>query len=110
LSSDVLVPVSVDVEERELVIGWDGDHVTRLGLEELRRRCTCAACAERRSAGEPVWPTPGLPEELIVEDAELVGAWGISLRFNDRHEQGVYTWETLRSWCRCPRCSPSSGG
>jgi DUF971 family protein len=108
--SGAQVPLSVDVEERELVIGWGGDHVTRLTLEELRRRCTCAACAEQRSAGGPVWPQPGSPQDLLVEGAELVGAWGISLRFNDRHEQGVYTWETLRSWCRCPRCRPRRGG
>jgi DUF971 family protein len=91
-------PARIDVSERGLEIGWQDDHVTRLDLAELRRRCTCAQCNERRAAGEPIWPRPGVPDILAVEDAELIGGWGISFRFNDGHEQGVYTWESLRSW------------
>jgi DUF971 family protein len=96
---------TVDLEGGTLVIVWADEHVSRFTLEELRRSCTCAQCRELRDRGEVIWPKPGVPETLEVTGAELVGAWGLSLRWNDRHETGIYSWETLRSWCRCELCA-----
>jgi DUF971 family protein len=97
---------TVDLEGGDtLVIVWADEHVSRFTLVELRRSCTCAQCRELRDRGEAIWPRPGVPETLEVTGAELVGAWGLSLRWNDRHETGIYSWETLRSWCRCELCS-----
>ena len=98
---------SVDLEGDTLVIVWADEHVSRFGLVELRRRCMCAACRELRAQGETIWPQPGVAETLEVMDAELVGGWGLSLRWNDRHETGIYPWETLRAWCRCNQCTGS---
>jgi DUF971 family protein len=96
---------SVDLEEKTLVVVWADEHVSRFELVELRRSCTCAECRERRAGGETVWPRPGVPESLEVTGAELAGGWGLSLRWNDRHDTGIYTWETLRAWCRCEGCT-----
>ena len=30
--------------------------------------------------------------------AELVGAWGMQIRWNDGHETGIYAWSMLRAW------------
>ena len=47
------------------------------------------------------WPRPGQTTELWIEDAELVGAWGLSIRWSDGHSTGIYSWELLRdAWCR----------
>jgi DUF971 family protein len=97
-------PIKVDIDRSELVVTWADDHLTRFGLIELRRRCTCAQCGELRDRGEPIWPKPGVPDTLQVDDAELIGGWGVSLRWNDRHETGIYPWEVLRSWCKCAEC------
>ena len=96
---------SVDLQEDTLVVAWADGHVSRFGLVELRRKCTCAQCREVRARGETVWPRPGVPDELEVTGAELVGAWGLSLSWNDRHATGIYPWETLRAWCRCEVCT-----
>jgi DUF971 family protein len=98
------VPSKIDIDHRDLVVTWPDRHETRLGLVRLRRGCPCARCRELREEGEVVWPRAGVPETLRVENAELAGAWGLSLRWNDRHETGIYTWELLRSWCGCERC------
>jgi DUF971 family protein len=42
-----------------------------------------------------VWPQPSSPQPLRIVDAELVGAWGISFTWNDRHSTGIYSWELL---------------
>jgi DUF971 family protein len=98
---------SVDVEYDGMVVVWADGHSSRFGLVDLRRSCTCAQCHELRARGETIWPRPGVPETLAVTDAELVGGWGLSLRWNDRHETGIYPWEALRAWCRCALCTPS---
>lgn len=98
---------SVDLEADTLVVVWADEHVSQFELAELRRSCTCAQCRELRARGETIWPKPGVPETLEVTGAELVGGWGLSLRWNDRHETGIYSWETLRAWCRCELCARS---
>lgn len=34
----------------------------------------------------------------MINSAELVGAWGISITWNDGHSTGIYAWEILRRW------------
>lgn len=97
-------PQRVDAEPQRLVVSWSGEHTSHYDLVELRRACMCAHCTELRDRAEPVWPRPGAPESLAVEGAELVGGWGLNLRWNDGHETGVYPWETLLAWCDCGRC------
>jgi DUF971 family protein len=36
---------------------------------------------------------------LRIEEAELVGAWGLSVTWNDGHATGIYPWDALRRWC-----------
>jgi DUF971 family protein len=98
---------SVDLEADTLVVVWADEHVSQFELIELRQSCSCAQCRELRVRGEAVWPQQGAPETLEVTGAELVGGWGLSLRWNDSHETGIYRWETLRSSCSCGLCAHS---
>ncbi|MBV8304163.1 MAG: DUF971 domain-containing protein, partial [Acidimicrobiia bacterium] len=41
---------------------------------------------------------PTNKKPLRAEGAELVGAWGVSLRWNDGHSTGIYAWDVLRAW------------
>jgi DUF971 family protein len=92
-------PASVDLDRTAaLRITWSDGTVARFTLEELRVNCPCAECRGRREQGEPIWPRPGAPIPLEATGAELVGAWGISIRWNDRHETGIYAWGMLRHW------------
>jgi DUF971 family protein len=92
-------PASVDLDRTSgLTVTWADGTRSHFGLEELRVNCPCAECRGRREQGEPVWPRPGLPVPLEATDAELVGAWGISIHWNDRHETGIYAWGMLRHW------------
>jgi DUF971 family protein len=104
--SQVPPPVTVDVDrEHGVTLVWPDGHTSRFALPELRANCPCAWCRSRREAGGAAWPAPsGVAEGLRVEGAELVGNWGVQLRWNDGHQTGIYSWALLRSWCRCPRC------
>lgn len=92
-----VVDVTVERERGVTVEFVDGQRCT-FGLEELRRACPCAGCRGARDKGEAPWPTPRSPLPLSITDAELVGAWGLSITWNDGHATGIFPWESLRAW------------
>jgi DUF971 family protein len=92
-------PATIDLErDRALTIVWDDDVVSSFDLEELRVNCPCAECRGLRDRGDAAWPKPNSPQPLRAEGAELVGAWGLSIRWNDGHSTGIYAWDVLRAW------------
>ena len=47
---------------------------------------------------EAVWPRPGAPEPLRIDDARLHGAWALNVTWNDGHATGIFPFEALRRW------------
>lgn len=93
-------PADVVVRRDEgLEITFGDDHRCTFELLTLRLHCPCAGCRGARDAGRVPWPEPSSPRPLRIDDAELVGAWGLGLRWNDGHQAGIYPWEALRRWC-----------
>lgn len=90
--------ITVRRDEGIDIVFADG-HRCWFELEELRIGCPCAGCRTEREMGREPWPTPRSPLPLTITDAELVGAWGISITWNDGHRTGIYSWEVLRLWC-----------
>jgi DUF971 family protein len=89
----------IDVDrDRSVTVRFDDGVEHRFELVELRAACPCASCRARREQGEVAWPRPGVPSEIAVADAELVGAWGISFRWSDGHGTGIYPWDSLHRW------------
>ena len=64
----------------------------------LRAACPCAGCRGWRDRGEVAWPRPGLSATSTLLDAQLTGAWGISIDWSDGHNTGIYAWGHLRRW------------
>lgn len=99
-------PETVDVDRaRSVTVTWADGHVSTFGLEQLRLHCPCAVCRNLRERGAPAWSPVGASGELRAEGAELVGNWGLQLRWSDGHDTGIYSWSLLRGWCRCPLCT-----
>lgn len=99
-------PASVDIDrEQGVTIKWDDRHESQFGLEELRLNCHCAECRGLRERGVVIWPRAGAPEALRVDTAEMVGAYGLSINWNDGHSTGIYSWEMLLAHCHCPVCA-----
>jgi DUF971 family protein len=92
-------PATIDVDrETAVTITFRDGHVARFGLTELRRACPCAQCRGLRDQGEAAWPRPGSPQPLRIDHAELHGAWGLNITWNDRHATGIYPFESLYEW------------
>lgn len=65
----------------------------------------------RARSGRGAWPTPRSPQPLTITDAQLVGAWGLGITWNDGHATGIFPWSALREWCERGQASypPDSG-
>lgn len=93
-----VIDVVIDREQGHLEASFDDGVVCRVPLESMRRWCPCAACRGRRDQGLEAWePRPGAAP-LAVTDAELSGAWGLSIRWNDGHDTGIFPWTSIRRW------------
>lgn len=98
---------TTDTEDRYQVIDVEVDRMNemrirfadgvnaRFDLLNLRKGCPCAGCRGHREAGRSSFAGT----EITIADAELHGAWGISLRWSDGHSTGIYAWSYLRDWC-----------
>jgi DUF971 family protein len=89
------------VDADRLRITWNDGQVRDYPVRELRDKCPCATCREKRNA--PPRPATLLP---IITDAEArplrivamkpVGNYAYSIEFSDGHNTGIYTLESLR--------------
>jgi DUF971 family protein len=84
-----------------LRIAWSDGHVREYSVRELRERCPCASCREKRTAPPPPATTlPVLkPEEtqpLRIAAMHPTGRYAYSIHFSDGHDTGIYTLELLR--------------
>ncbi len=84
-----------------LRIAWSDGQVREYAIRELRDKCPCATCREKRNAPPP--PTTMLPILSMAETAPVriaamnpVGRYAYSIDFSDGHDTGIFTLESLR--------------
>src|SRR4051795_11910710 len=96
-------PIKLEVTpSARLRITWSDSQVREYSFRELRDRCPCATCREKRNAP----PAPVSPFQLpILSAAEAqplritamkpVGNYAYSIDFSDGHNTGIFTLESL---------------
>jgi len=88
-------------DDRTLRIEWSDGDVRDYAAAELRDKCPCATCREKRSA------PPAPPNELNVLSIEEtqpitvvgmrpVGSYAYAIHFSDGHNTGLFTLDLLR--------------
>jgi DUF971 family protein len=102
MSAMIAQPTKLElVETDRLRITWSDGQVREYSLRELRAKCPCATCREKRNA-----PPPSPLQLPILSAAEAqplriaamkpVGNYAYSIDFSDGHNTGIYTLESLR--------------
>jgi DUF971 family protein len=88
-------------ESGDLVIDWSDGSTRRYRPRELRDKCPCATCREKRSAPPP--PATSLPlltpEEiapLAIASMKPIGNYAYGIAFSDGHHSGLFTLDLLR--------------
>jgi DUF971 family protein len=95
-------PTKLELEgPSTLRITWSDGQVRDYALRELRDKCPCATCREKRNA-----PPPSSLQLHVISAAEAqplritamkpVGNYAYSIDFSDGHSTGIYTLESLR--------------
>lgn len=87
--------------EHRLLIEWSDGQKRSYAFSELRDKCPCATCREKRSqppAASSLLPVLSAAEArpLKVLGMKPVGAYAYAIQFSDGHDTGIYTFELLR--------------
>ncbi len=101
--------VNADTQRRELVLTWNDGWVQRLSFFFLRTRCRCARCEDERTGARLLDPAT-VPENISIQDMQLVGNYALRIAWSDGHNTGLYTWQRLRAMDEeNPRATPADG-
>jgi len=102
-----VVPTTIKrVGKDSVEITWSDGHRSVYPNRYLRDNCPCAACRE----GQPrrLLPVLGAPGDLYPIQIGVVGRYAISIQWSDRHDTGIYSYDTLRELCPCAQCHPQA--
>jgi DUF971 family protein len=94
------------VEPREIMqesdaalrVTWADGRACQYSAARLRRLCPCAQCVNEFT-GERVLKAETIPEDLRIEDVEIVGRYALTFRWSDGHDTGIYSFRYLREIC-----------
>ena len=99
-----MVPKQIKIiEKTKLLIKWDDDSETMVGLKYLRDECPCAGCKGETillKTYRPAKPASTSPEMYKVKDIQVVGGYAIQITWKDGHNTGIYTWDYLKEISR----------
>ncbi len=88
------------VADNQLLIEWSDGQKRSYRFRELRDRCPCATCREKRSQPRPPALLPILTEAeaqpLRILGMKPVGNYAYSIQFSDGHDTGIYSLELFR--------------
>ena len=100
------------VSPTELQILWSDEQLMSYSVAELRRRCPCATCREKRQekrkdSDSMLLPVLSAAETMPtrIQDMRPVGNYAYAIQFSDGHDTGIYTLEFLRSFADTPLSS-----
>ena len=97
-----LRPTKLDVRgPNRLAIEWSDGQIREYTFRELRERCPCATCREKRSKPPEPAPllqvlTPAETQPLKILAMQPVGNYAYSITFSDQHDTGIFTLDYLR--------------
>jgi DUF971 family protein len=100
-------------KSKGIEIDWKDGHHSSFPVAMLRDECPCATCTgshgtepqktnfSAAGGGSPFQMFKPAPKIVNVEP---VGNYAIKIVWSDGHSAGIYSWDYLRSLCRCETC------
>jgi DUF971 family protein len=107
---DVILPEEISAEKntKELTVVWADGHTSVYPFALLRHACPCEQCRDGSGGNVPVSAVFYMPLEdtaaTRLVEIDRVGAYGITIEWEDGHQFGIYSWQYLRALCPCPIC------
>ena len=89
------VPFSLSRHDDALVIVWrEGESPHRIPARTLRIACPCATCRDEMTGRRLLQPD-AVPQDISLTGLELVGNYGVRVRWSDGHYTGIFTFQFL---------------
>lgn len=91
------IPEKIHFDEKNLYITWKDGKDCAYDLLNLRRMCPCAHCrgghevTSQRITGDIT--------EIRMSAFHKIGRYAIAIVWSDGHNDGIYTYDTLRESC-----------
>lgn len=101
--ASTVAPTTVKrIGQESVEILWNDGHQSLFPNRYLRENCPCARCREEK-------PGLALPVvqggEIYPVQIGVVGRYALNIQWSDRHNDGIYSYETLRTLCPCDDCN-----
>jgi DUF971 family protein len=90
----------------EIGIVWEDGHESYYDSYRMRCSCPCAGCVDEVT-GKKILRDETVLKDVRPESIHPVGHYGISIRWSDGHDTGIYRFDALRRNCPCETCSGS---
>ncbi len=81
---------------RTLSVLWEDGRKGDFDVRDLRLACPCALCVEEMS-GRPLLDPSKVRPDIAPVTLTSVGSYGITIKWNDGHSTGIYSYESLRA-------------
>jgi DUF971 family protein len=95
--------ITANRQARRLHIDWSDGHPSEYSFSLLRYACPCAECrgGHENMGGDPDPQVFTRPEEdspaTRLKNIEAVGAYALTIEWEDGHHFGIYNWNFLRA-------------
>lgn len=98
----MLQPTIIKLDKKEtLLIEWDDGEIYRYPLTYLRDESPDAENKGETILWREYAPPPKGPDKpgkYEIENIEIVGNYGLSIKWKDGYDYGIYSYELLRTW------------
>ncbi len=93
--ANALSAPELKIQENKLVVDWKDGTYSSIPLIKLRRACQCAYCVDELT-GEPVLKPEEVPEDIKIEQFQILGHYAVSIFWSDGHTSSIYPWDFLK--------------
>jgi ATP-binding protein involved in chromosome partitioning len=92
----VTLPVEIiGLDRPTITLVWDDGEESEYTARELRLMCRCALCVDEWTRA-PLLDPATVPDTIQARTIEIVGNYGMSVRWSDGHAMGIYHFRELR--------------
>lgn len=89
-------PTKIEIKDEQLIINWDNNEITKIGLNELRKNCPCAYCNQFREAHKDSLLQVFLQDQLKIKEIKTIGSYAVGIIWKDGHNTGIFEFNKLK--------------